>query len=160
MKTELPIYFLKPGELISLKEPSKIKTLLGTCVAVCLFDKNLKIGGMNHFMLHEGSPDPTLRGKYATNAIPLLISDMLRLGSQRVSLQAKIFGGADNTTGFSTTSQIGMRNVEYAIQMLAEEKIPIVAQNTGGSLGRKIFFYTNTGSVYMKFLSSNPIISI
>ena len=158
MKAELPVFFLKPGELFASGSPYKIKTLLGTCVSICLFDKALKIGGMNHFMLPSGRPDPDLPAKYGDYALQYLLDELRKLGSKQHSLQAKVFGGADNTTGFARSSKIGERNVETALELLEFEKIQVIAQNTGGNQGRKIFYYTNTGNVYMKFLTPDPYV--
>lgn len=154
--TDLPVFFLKPGEFFASKTPYKVKTLLGTCVSICLFDKSLRIGGINHFMLPEGKSDPELPAKYGDQAFKFLLEKLKKHGVKQSSLKAKVFGGADNTTGFARSSRIGERNVEKAIELLELEKIPVIAQNTGGNLGRKIFFYTGTGNVYMKFLTPDP----
>jgi chemotaxis protein CheD len=146
---------LKPGELFASKNPYKVKTLLGTCVSIVLYDQALKIGGLNHFMLPNGKPDRELPAKYATQAFSILLKKMEELGSRKSTLKAKVFGGSDNTTFFSKTSFIGQRNVETAIQLLEEAKIPVVAQNTGGNKGRKLLLVTSTGNVYMKFLQSS-----
>jgi chemotaxis protein CheD len=145
-------YYLKPAELYIDREPSKVITLLGTCIAVCLWDPALKVGGINHFMLPIGKEDADAVLKYGNFAIDILIKKMIELGSQKHSMKAKVFGGADNTLGFSHNSKIGQRNAETALEHLQNEKISILAQNTGGNRGRKIIFYTSTGDVYMKFL--------
>jgi chemotaxis protein CheD len=142
-------HFLFPCTLVVTQHPSPIQTILGSCVAVCLFDAELKTGGINHYMLPwwngKGVPSP----RYGDIAIERLIEKVLSLGSYKNKLVAKIFGGA-NQLG----SQVGARNVETAEQILGSHGIPITSKSTGGANGRKIVFDPKTGQVFMKFLST------
>ena len=146
-------HFLYPSSLFAAKDPYVIKTILGSCVAICLWDKKLKIGGMNHFMLPNWNGNDLASPKYGNIAIDKLVERMLYLGSDIKNIQAKIFGGGElleSATGNS--NMIGERNIRVARLMLEEKKIPIVASSTGGRRGRKIIFFFFFGEVRHKFL--------
>jgi len=104
----------------------------------------------------EGLASP----KYGNIAIEKLIARMLELGSKRNQLKAKVFGGGEVIETNIASFKIGERNVIIANEMLEEHKIPIISRSTGGLLGRKIIFYTNSGDVMQKFIEKhqfNPI---
>ena len=145
-------HFLYPSTLFASKEPYVINTILGSCIAVCLFDPVLKIGGMNHYMLPNWSGNDLVSPKYGNIAIEKLIEKMLLLGSKKSNLTAKVFGGGDLISPEKNSLYIGDRNTKVAEIMLVEHKIPIIASSTGGNRGRKILFYTGTGEVRHKFL--------
>ena len=148
-------YFLHPGGLFVKNTEYVVRTVLGSCVSVCLWDPVLQAGGINHYMLAlwngEGLPSP----RYGNIAIPKLIENMLKLGCKRHNLQAKIFGGAAVIKGSSGILHIGTRNIELADDMLKEEKIPIIGRDVDGNSGRKILFNTKTGRVLLKKLAKN-----
>ncbi len=146
-------HFLYPSSLFASKDPYVIKTILGSCVAICLWDPKLKIGGMNHYMLPNWNGNDLASPKYGNIAIDKLVERMLYHGSDIKNIQAKIFGGGElleSATGNS--NMIGERNIRVARLMLEEKKIPIVASSTGGRRGRKIIFFNDTGEVRHKFL--------
>lgn len=134
--------FLYPGQLYAAKKETVISTLLGSCVAVVLYDPVQKIGGMNHYLLPDNPGTEPGSGRYGSFAIPQLIKEMEKLGADRRRLQAKIYGGgnviAENTFGES----IGSSNIILAYQALGDEGIPILEENVGGNLGRKIHLNT------------------
>jgi len=145
-------HFLYPSTLFTSKEPYVINTILGSCIAVCLYDPILKIGGMNHYMLPNWSGNDLVSPKYGNIAIEKLIEKMLVMGSKKSNLQAKVFGGGDLISPQKNSLHIGERNIRVAEMMLAEHKIPVIASSTGGNRGRKILFHTGTGEVRHKFL--------
>ena len=135
------------------KDPYVIKTILGSCVAICLWDEKLKIGGMNHFMLPNWNGNDLASPKYGNIAVDKLVERMLILGSDIKNLRAKIFGGGELLKSCNASaSMIGERNIRVARLMLEEKGIPVVASSTGGKMGRKILFLTDTGEVRHKFL--------
>lgn len=148
-------YFLYPSALFVKAEPYHINTILGSCVAVCLFDPILQIGGMNHFMLPYWNGQGLASPKYGNIATEKLIQKMLYLGSRKANLQAKVFGGAEVLSQQGNHFLIGKRNIEVAKEVLNEAKIPIIASSTGGKLGRKIIFDTQTGEVKHRFVGKN-----
>jgi len=146
-------YFLYPSSLFASKEPYVVKTILGSCVAICIWDKNLKIGGINHYMLPNWNGNDLASPKYGDIAIDKLIDKLLTLGSQKKDLVAKIFGGGDMLEGKNGSAYlIGERNIRIARLILEEKGIPVLASSTGGKKGRKILFFTDTGEVRHKFL--------
>ena len=148
-------YFLYPSSLFVSNKPYYIKTVLGSCVSVCLWDKVLKFGGMNHHLLPFWNGQGLASPKYGNIAIEKLIKKMISYGSKKENLKSKIFGGANLFVKKNEIFKIGERNIQIAKDVLHEHKIPIVNQNVGGHYGRKIIFQTNTGTVYHKILKSN-----
>ena len=135
--------------------PNRIRTTgLGSCVGVVLYDSLNKIGGMAHVML----PDSSLskgninEAKYADTAIPRLIQQLEKLGAERRFLTAKRVGGAQ-MFAFSTvneTMKVGLRNVEACKGILNRERIPVVAEDTGGNWGRTIELDSKTGQLSIR----------
>ena len=145
-------HYLHPGNLFASANPHVVTTILGSCIAVCLFDQTKKIGGINHYMLPlwngEGLPIP----RFGNVAIKKLIEKMEMLGANRRALKAKVFGGSTIHETASGLLNVGLRNIDIAKDMLAEERIPIVGSDMGGSQGRRVLFYTDTGSVKMRYI--------
>lgn len=150
-------HFLYPAALFADKKPYLINTILGSCVAVCLYDPVLKMGGMNHFMLPFWNGQGLASPKYGNIAIEKLLDKMLYFGSSKRNLKAKVFGGGEIIETKITSFQIGERNIEIALDLLQEHKIPIIAQSLGGKSGRKIQFDTHLGNVKHKFVSGQSI---
>lgn len=147
-------FYLLPGALFVKREPYMVTTVLGSCVALCLYDKILMYGGINHFMLPYWSGSGLASPKYGDIAIKKLLSEMINIGSNKSNLVAKLFGGASVLDNFESSLQVGKRNIEVAKEMLESMHIPLVSQNLGGNLGRKIIYSTVNGAVYHKFLGS------
>ncbi|MDR1039227.1 MAG: response regulator [Deltaproteobacteria bacterium] len=139
MTTETGKVFLLPGEYFISKQPNVISTLLGSCVAVCLYHPQLKFGGMNHFML-PSSPNKERSGKYGDYATGVLLQFMERTVGTLNGLQAIISGGANVINAISTGIQIGQRNIEVAREILKKHNIPIIRENIGGTLGMKLHY--------------------
>ena len=151
-----PLCNIHIGEYYSSKTPIIISTLLGPCVAVCLFDQVRRIGGMNHILLPGGAPDRTdiIDSRYGINAMEMLINQMMKLGADRYKLTAKVFGGAAILTAISSEFNMGMKNIESVIDFLMIEKIPIINYNFGGVDSRRIYYHSDTGEVLIKRIKS------
>jgi chemotaxis protein CheD len=139
-----------PGEYFVYHEDILIMTTLGSCIAACLWDRDARIGGMNHFMLPEGG---TGSGRYGAYAMELLINEMLRLGANRQSLEAKVFGGAQVVEGM-TTMNIGERNTDFVIDYLKAERIPVISKDVLGPHPRKVCFLPASGKAMVKCLTT------
>ncbi|MDR1657248.1 MAG: response regulator [Deltaproteobacteria bacterium] len=139
MTTEVNRVFILPGEYFISKQPHIISTLLGSCVAVCLYNTKLRFGGMNHFMLPT-SPNKERSGKYGDYAIAFLIQFMQRTAGSLEGVEAIISGGANVVTNITSGTQIGQRNIETARQVLARHNIRIIKENVGGSVGLKLHY--------------------
>lgn len=130
-------------------EPSEIVTVLGSCVAVCLHDRKKSIIGMNHYLLPLWSGNGLKSLRYGNISIDRLIESMLNQGSSLQNIEAKIFGGA--MLNINEETSVAPRNIQVAIDMLKVHRIPIVASDVGGDKGRKIFFSSIDGAVYVKY---------
>lgn len=128
-----------------------ITTVLGSCVAVCLYDLSAGVGGMNHFLLPEGRSGDLEEVVFGLHAMELLINSMLKQGAMKSNMKAKLFGGAKMIGGLS---DIGERNVQFAHEFLDDESLPILAESVGGTMGRKIRFAPTTGSVMQRLVPS------
>jgi chemotaxis protein CheD len=145
-------HFLYPSTLFASKEPYVVKTILGSCVAICLLDPVINIGGINHYMLPSWNGNDLASPKYGDIAIDKLVERMIQLGAKRENLKAKIFGGGGLIESGANSTLVGERNIRVASLILEEKKIPIVASSTGGRKGRKILFFTDSGEVRHRFL--------
>lgn len=126
-----------------------VRTLLGSCVAVCLYDPKVRIGGMNHFLLPAdiggGDRSPA---SFGVHSMELLINGLMKLGADRRRLVAKIFGGGSVVGGLTTA--IGERNVAFALEFLRDEGIQVVAQKVGATSALSVLFDTGTGMARVK----------
>lgn len=136
------------GEVATSVEPVEFQTLLGSCVAVCLFDPKLRGGGMNHIMLAGGARD-TKSTRFGVNAMELLINDLMKKGGVKRRFIAKAFGGANVLPGLNFAS-VGDDNVQFVREFLALEKIPLTAGRLGGVSGIQVYFRTDTGDVRVR----------
>lgn len=150
-----PVDYLRhvvmPGEHFVAREATEIVTLLGSCVAACMWDQKRKIGGMNHFMLPDSPGEELLSAasfplRYGLYAMERLVNDLLMMGAKRETLMAKVFGGG-NITGASGVTNVGRRNSEFVLDFLRKDKIKVGAIDLGGLHSRRIRFYTDTGKV-------------
>ncbi len=135
------------GENAVVSEPHvMISTLLGSCVAVCLYDPAAKVGGMNHFLLGEPGSDHRVAAsemsRYGVHAMELLINGMMKKGAQRSRLQAHLYGGANIVAGLGS---IGSSNAEFARRFMQDEGIAIGHCDLGGRAARKVEFLPHDG---------------
>ena len=144
-------HFLYPAALFASKDAVTVSTILGSCVAVCLFDKSKNIGGLNQFMLPLWNGQGLESPKYGNVAIRKLLQKLESLGCRKEDHIAKIFGGGE-VIETGTHFQIGARNIQTAEEELKALGIPIVARSTGGKNGRKLEFDTETGAVRQRLI--------
>ena len=140
-----------PGEYFVANENMVIMTVLGSCIAACLWDSKMQVGGMNHFMLPDGDA-LDVSGRYGSYAMELLINEMLKLGARRETMQAKIFGGAQVMHNF-TTMNVGERNTQFVVSYLRTERIPIISEDVMDIYPRKVVFFPATGKAMVKRLA-------
>jgi len=143
----IPKHFLFPGTLFAAPQPHRVSTVLGSCVAVCLWDPVVRMGGINHYMLPLWNGEGLATPKYGNIAIEKLLARVVGMGCGREHLVAKVFGGANVMGTGNEVFMIGDRNVTLAYEMLEEFGIPITASDVGGRVGRKIVMDTATGIV-------------
>ena len=150
-----------PGEFYITQLDEFVFTRLGSCVAACIWDPIMGIGGLNHFLLPERACKEdwhqltSYSCRYGNWAMEQLINEILKVGGQRHRLQAKIFGGAQ----LSSMSQlnVGQSNIDFVRYYLDLEKIPVIAEDLGGPWPRRVLFHPNSGRVLLKRLSPERI---
>jgi len=140
-------YFLKPGYILLTAEPTTIMTVLGSAVAVTLFDPFRKIGGMNHFVFTDFEEKVSPTALFAKPAITKLVQMFNQLGAPNETLEAHIFGGACPLDAEDELKSLGDKNVVQAEKVLGEFGISIIGKETGGHYGRKIIFNTASGEI-------------
>lgn len=143
-----------PGDFyVTEREDETLVTVLGSCVAACIRDPRLGIGGMNHFMLPQGrtggwgrDPESTRFGNFAMEK---LINELMKKGCARESLEIKIFGGGNVT---ESNIAVGTDNAQFALRYLEAERLRCVAQDLGGRFPRRIHYSPATGRVVRRLL--------
>jgi chemotaxis protein CheD len=158
--TEPSTHFLYPSTLFASREPYIVNTILGSCVAVCLYDTVWKFGGINHYMLPFWNGQGLASPKFGNIAINKLLEKMLSMGSSQKNLVAKVFGGGNILEASTTQFMIGDRNIAVAKDMLKELKIQIISQSVGGTLGRKIQFNIETGEVKQRMIEKQQVSNV
>ena len=138
-------YFLKPGFIYVSTKPTMISTVVGSCIAVCVFDRKQKIGGMNHFQFPVIRNTNHATARYGNVAVPALINLMIDEGSKNEHLEAQIFGGSYNPE--IGDKNIGQENIRIAKKILTKKRIHLASEDVGGEKGRKIIFNTNTNEL-------------
>jgi len=147
--------FLKMSEIRVAKAPCVIKTVVGSCIALCIWDKETKIGGMAHIMMPNHNGDILApKGKYADIAVDALIKEMEREGAALKHMIATCIGGATmfgKVNGLK--SSIGERNAEIVKSLLTDYTIPIMIESVGGFAGRKVTLNCDDGAVTVTMLN-------
>jgi chemotaxis protein methyltransferase CheR len=161
--TDLPVIYLKPAELWVTDRPTIVRTVLGSCLAVTMFNHRLGVSAACHALLphHDKkeprSTNPSERFKYVDRVIPEMVARMRDYGIRLEGIEVKVFGGADMLSSQieqDRNQPVGKLNVEMALKMIEAEGLQLKASDVGGAFGRKIFFYTHTGEVLLKRLRS------
>jgi chemotaxis protein CheD len=138
-----------PGEYYVDGEDLLVMTTLGSCIAACLYDRQARIGGMNHFMLPEGAGES---GRYGTYAMELLINEMMKRGASRLTMEAKVFGGGAVISGMNSLN-VGERNTRFVMDFLQTERIPVVSKDVMEVYPRKVCFLPASGKAMVKRLA-------
>ncbi len=143
------------AEAAAIRDPAILVTLgLGSCVGICLYDRNIRIIGMAHIMLPSSVEirNNSNKAKFADTAIKMLIDDMIGLGANKNIITAKIAGGAQmfDFKSDNDLMRIGERNVKAVRRELSKQKINIIAEDVGGNYGRTIKFFSENGALNIK----------
>ena len=133
-----------------------LTAVLGSCVACCLYDPDIGVGGMNHFLLptaglQEGHASATIR--YGTHSMEMLLNALFKLGARKRCLQAKLFGGGKLEPALGP---IGSRNAAFAHRFLADEGIACIAESLGGTFARRLRFEPTTGKAQQLMIPDIP----
>ena len=146
------------GALKIVAAPEKLRTVLGSCIGIALFDPQLRIAGLAHSILPEGAEEIEQLGKFADQAVDNLVVRLMALGASRTRLTAKLVGGAAMFGTANNGAQLGERNAEGARRRLQAHDIPIIAEAVGGTKGRKVLVNPDTGNVEVAIIGSEPVI--
>lgn len=145
-RTQERINVIQGTNFVSADPNVVLTTVLGSCVACCLFDPRSKVGGMNHFLLaepREGARfDKGEAERYGSFAMELLINEMLNAGAVRANLRAHLYGGSNLHVGMQA---IGTSNAKFAESFLVRDGIPLAHSDLGGTLARRVDFRAALG---------------
>lgn len=149
------VYIAQGEYALSDKEDVVISTILGSCVATCLWDPETKVGGMNHFLLPKGPPSRADVSSFGANAMELLINALIRAGASRERLRAKVFGGAEMYKGLTNA---GNQNGLFVLSYLEREGIPCDGKSLGGNQARRVEFTPTLGRARQKLVEDSHIV--
>jgi two-component system chemotaxis response regulator CheB len=153
-------HFLQPGELIFCSDETEVTTILGSCVAVCLWDRELQVGGMCHYYLAVDGGSGSPKNNYGEFAIPNLLREFKQHGSHPKNMVAKILGGG-HVIDFKSEAHedVGKVNISIAKEILKKFSIPVVGENIGGLRGRKVVMNTMDGSIKFQLIKKKEEIT-
>ena len=145
-----------PGEIYVSDQGELISTVLGSCISVCVRDKSVGIGGMNHFMLPrlKGAAKDSLNiggdsARYGNWAMEYLINEILKNGGRRERLEIKVFGGGQVLSEMEFMD-VGQANIDFVFSYLMQENLSVETHDVGGCHPRKVQFFTDSGIVRIK----------
>ena len=143
-----------PGEYFVDSEDILIMTTLGSCIAACIWDREKRVGGMNHFLLPDSDGGGGgASGRYGSFAMDLLIGELVKRGATRSTMEAKVFGGGAVVSGMNSIN-VGERNTAFVLDYLRTERITVVSKDVLDIYPRKICFLPASGKALVKRLAS------
>lgn len=144
-------HYLPPGQVFASREPTEVTTIVGSCAAVCLWDADLNVGGVNHYLLPRKPYGLQPSGRYADSAFKLLLDALTGFGCRADSLRAWLVGGACLIEAFRVRGEhLGEQNVKIGTRLLEHARIQVIGQDTGGDRGRKVIFRTDRGTALVQ----------
>jgi len=149
--------FLRPGEFYTDREPAIAETLVGSCVAVCLYNFKHGFGAMNHYLMDRPKrPDDRNLGQYGITSTQHIVEAVFAIDPEPTHYRASVFGGAAVLRTANADGRIGSANVEVASHVLHLAHIRVARQEVGGTRGRRIRFNTQTGEIECRFAGDIP----
>lgn len=152
-----------PGEFFVHDEDILVMTTLGSCIAACLWDRDRRIGGMNHFLLPDsgaagaaGGTGGDASGRYGSYAMELLIGELVKRGATRSTMEAKVFGGGSVIAGMNSIN-VGERNTAFVLEYLRTERISVVSKDVLDVHARKVCFLPASGKAMVKRLATTNV---
>ena len=146
---------LLPGQYYATASDKALVTILGSCVAACIFDQEKKIGGMNHFMLpHSNNGEwagNNLSTRYGNYAMEHLLNELMKVGVQKHDMQLKIYGGGNVNESMNNT--VSESNIQFIKSYCNMENLKVEEEDLGGNLSRRIVFETKNGHVIVNYIS-------
>ena len=143
---------LRPGEFCIVTEPAILETLVGSCVCVCLYNFRNGCAAMNHFLRDRPAQDGTADiGEFGSTSTKHIIARLMAIDDAITHYRAMIFGGAAVLKMASGDSDIGRKNVDMAMKVLADAHIRVAHTEVLGQRGRRVTFETETGTIKCRF---------
>lgn len=138
------IHVIQGECVVTGEREATLTTVLGSCVAACMRDPVLGVGGMNHFLLPGEGERSRLNEaeRFGVYLMELLVNGLLKRGARRENLEVKLFGGARTVQGFT---DIGAKNIEFARRFLDNEGLTYAGGSVGGDQGRRLEYQPATG---------------
>lgn len=161
-RSDQNLVYLQIGDWHFAETPTLIKTVLGSCVSVCLYHPKTGYAAMNHIYMPVKTSGIDLQsdaGKYGITSMELIINEFVKRDIPRTHLQAKVFGGASTFEPDQTALSTAQKNVNFAFQFLREERINLLSHDTGGSRARTIYLDTRKFEVYVKYIERQLVIA-
>ncbi|MGE5364670.1 MAG: chemotaxis protein CheD [Bacteroidota bacterium] len=152
----LNIIYLQPGDFHITEKSEIVTTVLGSCLSVIMFSEKNSLSGICHSLLPRCTGDGSHclmcpnAFKYVNCSIAIMVEIFERHGVKRDQIEVKVFGGAEMFSSDGYDRSVGKQNIQIAMEILANEKLRVTASDTGGIFGRKIYFVTHTGEVFMQ----------
>ena len=143
---------------ITQRADEMLVTTLGSCIAACIRDPVLQLGGMNHFLLPQAprghDEGAAAAARYGGVAMERLINEILRRGGRRDRLEVKVFGGAKV---IASSNPIGRHNAEFVLEFIKAEGLTLVGQDLGGMLARRVHYFPSTGRAMRRLLRKEAV---
>ena len=152
--SDLPFIYLKPGELYLGEQPTAVTTVLGSCVSLIFFHPPRRLGAICHALLPTNKEQEN-SFRFVDSAFNWMLKQFLSRDIPSLQIQVKLFGGADVLEcyqGECRTITVGQQNIRQALEMVKANGLQVQVSDLGGTLGRKLFFFTHTGEVLLKRL--------
>lgn len=152
--------FLQPGEFYFGDKETRIRTLLGSCVAITIWHPRLRIGGMCHYLLpmcHSKNSQSEPDGRYADDAMALFMLELKKTGSWPTDYEVKMFGGGDQFPAQFKSGPISVpdKNINFGLSLLKQHGFTVKAKHLGGTGYRNVIFDVWSGHVWVKHVT-NP----
>ncbi len=144
-----------PGQLYASNEPCTLRTVLGSCVSVCLWDVRLRVGGMNHFLLPTAPSLGERNTRHGDVAMDALADMLKELGSSLRGLSAHVFGGAHILPGAPAAAHLGERNANMALYWLERARVAVATLDVGGNTARRVEFSIADGVATVRRLGGD-----
>lgn len=148
--------FLQPGEFYFGGAATRIRTLLGSCVAITLWHPSRMIGGMCHYMLPcRQKPGGPLDGKYADEAMALFLRETAHHHTRPEEYQVKLFGGGTMFPGYSEETSVAHSNINAARMLVTQHHLRLSAEDLGRNGHRDVIFDISSGDVWVRHQDLN-----
>jgi chemotaxis protein CheD len=150
--------FLHPGGIYFGDSDIRIRTVLGSCVAMVFWHPTLLLGGMCHYMLPSRVHAPgkeiegaVLDGRYGDESMSLMVQEMHRRATQPREYHVKVFGGGNMFPGKRHVEQrhVGLKNIEAARKLIDQHGLYCVAEHLGDVGYRNVIFHTRSGDTWV-----------